>query len=160
MADNFVRDVTKQIFKGIELKPVGALYLALVRAFPLTRIMDVKENEAALSVMERLMTFVNEHESDLPADARRQFSQYMICLGGLIEEFEHKTYAAWSKKMSGRETLAYLMELHNLKQSDLKEELGGQSVVSGILSGDREFNIRQVRALADRFRVSPLAFFD
>lgn len=51
--------------------------------------------------------------------------------------------------------LAYLMHEHALKQTDLAAELGGQSIVSAILSGKRELNTRQVKALAKRFKVSP-----
>jgi HTH-type transcriptional regulator/antitoxin HigA len=50
------------------------------------------------------------------------------------------------------------MEEHNLKQADLAEELGGQSIVSTILNGKRELNTRQVKALAKRFNVSPAVF--
>jgi HTH-type transcriptional regulator/antitoxin HigA len=56
------------------------------------------------------------------------------------------------------EVLQYLMEEHDLKQTDLAEELGGQSVVSAILNGKRELNTRQVQALAARFNVSPAVF--
>jgi len=54
--------------------------------------------------------------------------------------------------------LAYLMELRNLKQTDLSKELGGQSVVSAILSGKRELNLKQIRALAKKLRVNPSVF--
>jgi HTH-type transcriptional regulator/antitoxin HigA len=53
--------------------------------------------------------------------------------------------------------LRFLMEEHSLKQSDLPE-IGSQSLVSEILSGKRELNVRQIRALAKRFGVSPAAF--
>jgi HTH-type transcriptional regulator/antitoxin HigA len=49
-------------------------------------------------------------------------------------------------------------EEHHLKQTDLVEELGGQSVVSAILNGKRELNTRQVKALAVRFNVSAAVF--
>ena len=49
------------------------------------------------------------------------------------------------------------MEEHGLKQSDLLE-LGSQGVVSEILSGKRQLNIRQVKLLAKRFKVSPAVF--
>ena len=54
--------------------------------------------------------------------------------------------------------LAYLMEEKGIKQTDLAEELGGQSIVSAVLNGKRELNTRQVRALALRFNVSPAVF--
>lgn len=49
------------------------------------------------------------------------------------------------------------MEEHGLTQSDLPE-VGSQGVVSELLSGKRELNVRQIRALARRFDVSPAAF--
>jgi len=58
---------------------------------------------------------------------------------------------------SGADMLRYLMEERGLKQSDLPE-IGSQGVVSEILNGKRELNIRQMRELAKRFHVSPAAF--
>jgi HTH-type transcriptional regulator/antitoxin HigA len=37
-------------------------------------------------------------------------------------------------------------------------EIGTQGVVSEILSGKRELNVRQIRALAERFNVPPGVF--
>ena len=49
------------------------------------------------------------------------------------------------------------MAQYGINQSDL-HEIGSQGVVSEILAGKRELNIRQVRALSQRFRVSPATF--
>jgi transcriptional regulator with XRE-family HTH domain len=49
------------------------------------------------------------------------------------------------------------MEEHNLKQSDLPE-VGSQGVVSEILSGKRKLNICKIKALSERFGVSPAVF--
>jgi HTH-type transcriptional regulator/antitoxin HigA len=49
------------------------------------------------------------------------------------------------------------MEQHGLRQADLPE-IGSQGVVSEILSGRRELNLRQIRALSERFGVSPATF--
>jgi HTH-type transcriptional regulator/antitoxin HigA len=51
------------------------------------------------------------------------------------------------------------MEEHTLKQSDLSE-IGSQGVVSEILNGKRELNLRQVKLLSQRFSVSPNVFID
>ena len=53
--------------------------------------------------------------------------------------------------------LRLLMDEHGLSQSDLPE-VGSQGVVSEILRGRRQINLRQVRALSERFGVSPSAF--
>ncbi len=49
------------------------------------------------------------------------------------------------------------MDEQGLNQSDLPE-VGSQGVVSEILRGGRQINVRQVRALSERFGVSPAAF--
>jgi HTH-type transcriptional regulator/antitoxin HigA len=45
-----------------------------------------------------------------------------------------------------------MMREHGLTQSDLPG-VGPQSVVSEILSGKRQLNLRQIRWLAERFNV-------
>ena len=54
--------------------------------------------------------------------------------------------------------LQFLMEQRKLRQIDLAEDFGSQSNVSEVLSGKREINARQARALATRFGVSPAVF--
>jgi HTH-type transcriptional regulator / antitoxin HigA len=56
-----------------------------------------------------------------------------------------------------KEVLRSPLKAHGLTQSELPE-IGSQGVVSEILSGERELNIRQIRRLAKRFRVSPAVF--
>ena len=55
-------------------------------------------------------------------------------------------------------TLRFLMEQQDLRQNDLADIFGSQSNVSEVLSGKREINARQARALAQYFRVSPAVF--
>jgi HTH-type transcriptional regulator/antitoxin HigA len=55
------------------------------------------------------------------------------------------------------QALKFLIEQHGINQCDL-HEIGSQGVVSEILAGKRELNIRQVRALSERFGVSPATF--
>lgn len=57
------------------------------------------------------------------------------------------------------EVLRFLMEQHGLVQSDLPE-VGNQSVISMLLSGTRQLNVRQIQALAARFYVSPAVFME
>jgi HTH-type transcriptional regulator/antitoxin HigA len=55
--------------------------------------------------------------------------------------------------------LRFLMNQHGLNQSDVPE-VGTQGVVSEVLSGKRELNLRQMRALAARFSVPVSVFVD
>lgn len=59
---------------------------------------------------------------------------------------------------SPQDVLSYLMEEHQLKQSDLAE-IGSQGVVSEVLRGKRQLNARQIQALSHRFGVSAAVFF-
>ena len=55
------------------------------------------------------------------------------------------------------DVIKFLMKEHGLTQSQLPE-IGSQGVVSEILSGARELNIRQVKALSERFSISVECF--
>lgn len=55
------------------------------------------------------------------------------------------------------EVVAFLMEQHGLRQSDIPE-IGAQSVVSAVLGGKRALNTRQIKRLSDRFGVTADAF--
>lgn len=61
-------------------------------------------------------------------------------------------------KASGVEVLRYLMQEHGLAQSDLPD-VGTQSVISEILGGKRQLNVRHIRALSERFGVAAEVFF-
>jgi HTH-type transcriptional regulator/antitoxin HigA len=76
-------------------------------------------------------------------------------VGDLIEDYETEHHPL--PPATGLQALKFLMDQHELKQSDLPE-IGSQGVVSEILTGKRELNVRQVRALAQRFSVSPATF--
>lgn len=90
------------------------------------------------------------------ADESHRLSQLLDLVTKDVEIHETKNHALPDAPPAM--VLAYLMEEHNLKQTDLAEELGGQSIVSAILNDKRELNTRQVKALAARFNVSPAVF--
>ncbi len=101
-----------------------------------------------VSLLDNLIDEVGEND-DHP------LSSLMESLGSLIETYENKNIPALSG--SPIESLRYLMEEHNLKQSEIPE-IGSQGVVSEILKGTRRLNIRQIKKLSSRFNVSPLVF--
>ena len=76
-------------------------------------------------------------------------------LGDFIEEYESQTLK--SESGTGVDALKFLMDAHNIKQGELPE-VGSQGVVSEILRGKRQLNIRQIRDLAKRFGVSEQTF--
>ena len=75
----------------------------------------------------------------------------------LIRAYDAEHYVV--PDASPRKVLRFLMEQHNLLQTDLPE-VGNQSVVSMILSGSRQLNIRQIQALSACFHVPPSVFLE
>jgi HTH-type transcriptional regulator / antitoxin HigA len=114
-----------------------------------------------------LLSIRNEHEYDQAAEwlnrlldevgTNEQHPLYTLLdtLGTLLHAYEEQHHPI--PECSGVEVLRFLMEEHALTQSDLPE-VGSQGVVSDILRGKRELNLRQIRALAKRFHVSPAVF--
>jgi len=76
-------------------------------------------------------------------------------IGDWIAEWDRKHHPM--REASGAEVLGYMMREHGLSQSELPG-VGTQSVVSEILSGKRQLNLRQIRWLAERFGVSVETF--
>ena len=75
----------------------------------------------------------------------------------LIERYEQENYTI--PKASPADVLRFLIERHGLRQRDVAADLGGESVVSEVLSGKRKLNTAQIEKLSRRFRVSPAVFF-
>lgn len=76
-------------------------------------------------------------------------------VGDLIADYEAEHHRL--PEATGLQALQFLMDQYGLKQADLPE-IGSQGVVSEVLAGKRELNIRQVRALSKRFAVSVATF--
>jgi HTH-type transcriptional regulator / antitoxin HigA len=76
-------------------------------------------------------------------------------LADLVEPYENRHHPIGPA--SGVRALKHLIAANNLSQADLPE-IGSQGVVSEILAGKRELNVRHIRALAARFGVSAGVF--
>jgi HTH-type transcriptional regulator / antitoxin HigA len=104
---------------------------------------------------ERAIDQLNQLIDEVGTDETHPLYEFLDTLGTLIHAYEERQVDI--PDVSGADVLYYLMEEHKLRQSDLPE-IGSQGVVSEILSGKRSLNVRQIRALADRFHVSPAVF--
>ena len=89
------------------------------------------------------------------ADESHPIMGLVDIVADLIDDYEAEVHPL--PQTSGVDALKFLMEQHKLKQADLYE-IGSQGVVSEILTGKRELNLRQVRALSERFGVSADTF--
>lgn len=84
------------------------------------------------------------------ADEAHPLARLADYLGDLVEEYE--TAHLPLREMSTPDFLRELMKQRNLTQKDLPE-IGAQSVVSAVLSGKRQLNVRQIAGLATRFKL-------
>ena len=89
------------------------------------------------------------------ADEKHPLARLADYIGELVTEYEAKD--KMPAAATGAEALRYLMERDSLRQIDLPE-LGSQGVVSELLSERRDFNVRQAKAMAERFGVSAALF--
>jgi len=78
-------------------------------------------------------------------------------LANLLEDYERRTLPPLEKS-SPLETLKFLMKENGLRQTDLADVFGTQSVVSEVLGGKREITKNQAKALAKRFSLRVEAF--
>lgn len=115
---------------------------------PLLSIRNEREYNAAVYRLNNLLDEVGTNE-------RHPLYGLLDTLGTLLHAYEEAHHPMPAS--NGTEMVRFFMEEHGLAQSDLPE-VGSQGVVSEILNGKRELNIRQVRALATRFGVSPAVF--
>ncbi len=115
---------------------------------PLLSIRNEEEYEQAV---ERLNGLLDE----VGTDEQHPLYTLLDTLGTLVYDYEEQHHPM--PDASGSDILRYLMEEHGLTQADLPE-IGSQGVISDILRGKRELNVRQIRALAERFHVSPAVF--
>jgi HTH-type transcriptional regulator/antitoxin HigA len=107
-----------------------------------------KDYKKLVSLLDGVVDEVGENEN-------HPLASLMESLGSLVETYETNHV----EELEGNpiETLKNLMTEHGFRQTDLKE-IGSQGVVSEILKGKRSLNIRQVKALSEKFHVSPAVF--
>jgi len=115
---------------------------------PLLTIRNEREYNAAVKRMNELLDEISTNE-------KHPLYGLLDTLGILIHAYEEEHFPI--PESTGTEILRFLMDENGLTQSDLSE-VGSQGVVSEILNGKRELNVRQVRVLAKKFKVSPAAF--
>ncbi len=90
------------------------------------------------------------------ADESHPLSGLVTTVGTLIGAYEDARNPV--AVVSPTALLRFLMDQHHLTQSDLPE-IGSQGVVSEILRGMRDLNVRQIKALSERFHVPANLFF-
>lgn len=122
-------------------------YVELLVQFPPRAIASEADLLATQAVIDRLL------------DAKSLTSEekdYLNLLGMLVYEYEEKHVTI--PDLQGVELLKALIEELDLKQKDLVPIFKTESIVSAVLSGQRQFTVEHIEKLAAFFHVSPAVF--
>jgi len=130
-----------------ELHKANTEYRRIRNLIPLGVLRSTEDYEKAVGVLDEILDKIGEDEEHPLAELAEALSVF-------IESYEEAHTQL--PIASPRAVLKFLINEHSLNQSDLPE-LGSQGVVSEILSGKRDLNVRQIKILAKRFGVSPAA---
>jgi len=125
------------------------------------RAIEINTNEDyqfALDLPEQLMTKAEGREGepllyliDIVADAIESHENSLES----IQRFDQQVDAT----DPGVSTSRVLIDQYGLTYSDLKDEIGGKSLVSQILAGSKSLTKAHIAKLSKRFNVSPQLFF-
>lgn len=123
-------------------------YSRLRTVIPLGTLRTKKDYERAVEALDAIIDEIGE-------DEKHPIAELADALSVFIEKYENEHVRIPAAKPAA--VLKFLMHQHHIRQSDLPE-IGSQGVVSEVLAGKRELNIRQVKRLAKRFGVSAEVF--
>jgi HTH-type transcriptional regulator / antitoxin HigA len=125
---------------------------------------DVQDHWAAIGP---LLSIQTEHDYDVAVERLNELLDLvgtneahplyglLDTLGTVLRSYEEAQIPM--PRCSNVDVLQFLMEEHRITASDLPE-LGSEKEVLELLQNQREMDLRQIRALADRFHVSPAVF--
>ena len=133
---------------ALDIDAVTSLYKALVRLVPLKAITSDADYRKAVAALEELLDAggANEHHP---------LAGLVEALGEVIDSYEARVHRM--PDATPRDALAFLMQEHELKQTDLAG-IAGQGTISAILAGKRGISKRLAGRLAKRFGVSVAVF--
>jgi HTH-type transcriptional regulator/antitoxin HigA len=127
---------------------VNSRYAALLSQTLPRPIKTEEKNEQYIRILEEM-----ERRGKLDED-EKEFAELLTIL---IENFEEAHYQLCPS--TPLEVIAELMDANNLRQKDLVDVFGTESIVSEVLKGKRELNKDHIKRLSVRFNVSPELFF-
>ncbi|HEX4052798.1 MAG TPA: helix-turn-helix domain-containing protein [Tepidisphaeraceae bacterium] len=129
-------------------------YLELVRRFPLRRLKSHSQHRAAMVFFTRTsLQHQNAHDQGI--------LDYLELLAKIIDEYEREARLKLDlSHVNPAGLLRQLMTERGLSISGLAREIGlGQSNLSEMLSGRREFSKSAIECLCERFGLNPAVFF-
>jgi HTH-type transcriptional regulator/antitoxin HigA len=133
----------------MEAMNVSAIdYGALLKETQPEVIHSEQQNAAFIALLEKLTSM----EKLTPAQEK-----LIGLLIVLVEQYESKYCSV--PDAGPLDIIRHLMEQHGLRQKDLVDVFGTESIVSDVLNGKRELSKDHITRLSARFHVSPAVFF-
>lgn len=129
----------------------------LVQEFPFLKASAVTISQAEYEAALELVEYLIDNDDDNPL---------IGVLADKIEAYENTApeFAQWNASLTalpkGVAMLGVIMDQNNLNQSDFKEEIGGKSLVSMIMKGERQLTLDHMRSLSRRFGIPVASFID
>jgi HTH-type transcriptional regulator/antitoxin HigA len=111
-------------------------------------IITEEEYNRVLHIIESLM-----HKQDPRPEEDRMLDLCLI----LIEKFESEHYPMRNLS-TPHSRLRHLMEVNNLKQTDLLIVFGSSGIASEVINGKREISKAQAQKLGEYFNIQPALF--
>jgi len=140
--------MTNTTKEGGSLNPAGADYAELLSRVKPQVVSGDEQNQLYIRRLERLTA----QAEITPAEEK-----LIALLTLLVEEYEARVSPL--PDVGPLDMVRHLMEAQDLRQKDLVDVFGTESIVSEVLNGKRELTKEHIRRLSSRFRVSPSVFF-
>src|SRR5208283_2579747 len=131
-----------------EMNALAANYAALLSEVRPEVIHDQEQNQACIRRLEELTS---------KKSVTRAEEKLIELLAVLIEDFEAREYPV--PEAGPLDIIRHLMDAHRLRQKDLVDIFGTESIVSDVLNGKRDLTKAHIKKLSARFGVSPAVFF-
>lgn len=113
---------------------------------------EVIHNEQQNAIFVEMLEKLTGMEKVTPAQEK-----LIELLTVLVEKYESQHYPV--PDAGPLDVIRHLMEQHGLRQKDLVDVFGTESIVSDVLNGKRELSKDHIMRLGARFHVSPAVFF-
>jgi len=135
-------------FSRDDIEELAAHFEAISHKVPLHPIASDRDYDFAVRALNALLDAG-------AADEGHKLAPLAGALGEFIGDYDDEHHQL--PETSPVDVLKYLMMENDVRQADLGE-IGSQGVVSEVLNGKRDLNVRQITQLAKRFNVSPVVF--
>jgi antitoxin component HigA of HigAB toxin-antitoxin module len=136
---------------ALRTRKIKDSYFELVKQFPLRRIADAAEHRQALALVAR---FAGRGDID------HGVVDYLDVLTNLVADYERRAgHTIATSGITPAQLVRHLMEENRVTISGLARQIGvGQSNLSEMLSGKREWSKTAIRGLSERFALNPMIF--